>query len=112
MTYCGHKHGSGWLCLLRAGHDGHHMSIDNQQEWKGTPGRPVFWPPGITREQTDELERQTNPLLTQGEIAKGRPKENKPRFTGRPCEYCQSLNTIQNGKCLYCMECGQTGECG
>lgn len=38
--------------------------------------------------------------------------ENKPMFTGRPCENCGSMNTIQNGKCLLCMECKVTGECG
>lgn len=40
------------------------------------------------------------------------PLENKPQFTGRACPECGSLNTVQNGKCLLCMECKATGECG
>lgn len=66
--------------------------------------------PHMSREQTDEMEKQLNPMLTQGEIAT--PTPPRPQFTGRPCDYCQSLNTIQNGKCVMCMECKQTGECG
>jgi hypothetical protein len=108
--YCAARHTDGWYCVLAVGHDGSHLSIDNTRLWRGTPGRPVLWVQDLTPEQTDELERQTNPTLTQGEMA--RLTENKPRFTGRPCENCNSMNTIQNGKCLLCMECGQTGECG
>lgn len=36
---------------------------------------------------------------------------NKPHFTGQMCQSCSSLNTIQNGKCLLCLDCKASGEC-
>lgn len=33
-------------------------------------------------------------------------------FTGIPCDACGSLNTVRNGKCLLCMDCHASGECG
>jgi hypothetical protein len=33
-------------------------------------------------------------------------------FTGIPCEACGSVNTVRNGKCLLCMDCKSSGECG
>ena len=95
MSYCSERHSTGWLCVLKAGHEGDHMSIDNASMWKGTPGKPVFWP----REN-----------VTQVPTVHAVP--NKPSFTGIPCEYCESMNTIQNGKCRLCLDCKQTGECG
>lgn len=145
FEYCGHRGPGGWLCLLAKGHEGHHMSIRNNLMWKGTPGRPVFWPqdaaPGLTREQTDEVELVTRPTLTTAEIASADPTEarvrrtplvapappdppasvptplavvpqNRPKFTGIPCSNCNSMNTIQTGKCRYCLDCHSNGECG
>jgi hypothetical protein len=91
VKYCGALNPSGkWLCVLSASHDGQHLSIDNTRLWKGTPGYPIRW-------ETARAET---------------PESDTPPFTGRPCDFCQSLNTIQNGKCLLCMDCHQTGECG
>ena len=45
-------------------------------------------------------------------LSRPRGLTNTPLFTGRPCPECESLNTVQNGKCLLCMECKATGECG
>jgi hypothetical protein len=33
-------------------------------------------------------------------------------FTGICCENCGSPNTVRNGKCLTCMDCKFSGECG
>lgn len=33
-------------------------------------------------------------------------------FTGIPCDACGSINTVRNGKCLLCMDCHASGECG
>jgi len=41
--YCSGAHPDGWLCILRAGHDGVHLSLDNRQRWRGTVGLPVRW---------------------------------------------------------------------
>lgn len=95
--YCGEKSPGGWFCVLAAGHEEAHMSINNQALWKGTPGRPLFW--STTQEK---------PLVPTVLVEPA----NRPQFTGVPCDYCQSFNTIQNGKCRLCLDCKQTGECG
>jgi hypothetical protein len=36
----------GFYCLLREGHEAlgePHLSLDNKQIWKGSPGRPIRW---------------------------------------------------------------------
>ena len=96
---CGARSPGGWLCVLAQGHEGEHMTIDNTRTWKGSPGRPVFW--------SDAPKRVIGPVKK----APLGVLENKPRFTGRPCPECQSLNTIPNGKCLLCLECKHSGEC-
>lgn len=97
---CGAVSPSGWLCVLAHGHEGEHMSIDNKRSWKGSPGRPLFWVDAPRQEDKNPAVRR--PIL-----------QNKPKFTGRPCPQCGSLNTIPNGRCLLCLEpgCGHSGEC-
>lgn len=98
MRYCGRKSNSGWLCILAEGHSDEHLSIDNSRLWEGTPGYPIRWK---TKTKTKvALESPTN------------APENKPKFTGIPCDHCGSMNTVQNGKCRQCLDCLQTGECG
>jgi hypothetical protein len=121
MSYCSEKHSDGWLCVLRRGHEGAHLSIDNSRAWKGTPGFPIIWEPELTREQTDELKLVTDPTLTQGEViresmrgatgADVRMAQNLG-YTGELCGHCGSPNTIRIGKCVRCDACGQDGECG
>jgi hypothetical protein len=41
--YCTGAHPDGWLCILRRGHDGPHLSLDNRARWRGTVGKPVRW---------------------------------------------------------------------
>lgn len=104
---CSARHPDGWLCILLKGHEGSHLSLDNTRLWKGTPGSPILW----------ALDQALQPTIaSMPEVVHMVPRvvlnENKPVFTGRPCPQCQSLNTVQNGKCLLCMECHATGECG
>jgi len=123
-AYCAKQDNDGWLCILKRGHGGAHLSLDNSRLWKRTPGFPITWPnePELTREQTDEMKLITDPMLTQGEI-KGSmppgflsPKTQLPGYTGIPCQACGGLNTVRIGKCLRCapppLGCGQDGECG
>jgi hypothetical protein len=94
--YCAKQH-NGWLCILGPKHEGEHLSLDNTRMWKDTPGYPIKWADKPAAPPVKPIHAPVN----------GRPK-----FTGRPCDHCQSLNTIQNGKCLLCMDCHETGECG
>lgn len=44
--------------------------------------------------------------------ARGRSSSQQKGFTGIPCDACGSANTVRNGKCLLCMDCHASGECG
>lgn len=166
--YCAARHESGWFCLLKKGHSiKEHLSIDNSEIWKGSPGLPVRWAastveekcPDCGGESTRSVKTQRFPYLhgkktieltaevvvwactlcrlewTNGdaELERGNAvrlfeHENKvnksPRevgqirvaqgkgYTGELCGNCGSPNTVRNGKCLLCMDCLMSGECG
>jgi hypothetical protein len=65
-------------------------------------------------ESTDELD----PTLTQGEYKQIHDAAQAVRdaqakgYTGESCGSCGSLNTVRNGKCLLCLDCKTSGECG
>lgn len=118
-NYCGEIGPRGFRCILAAGHTGHHLSIDNREEWKGTPGKPVVWEQ-FTREQTDELSLMNNPLLTANEIKTADPVQarssifgsNPNPYTGEFCTECGSDKVRRAGTCAVCEECGTTTGCG
>lgn len=105
-SYCTAKHpGDGWLCILAHGHDGAHLSLDNRQQWEGTPGRPVRWQPTPAKAPAPEGKLPER-------LALPTPAGKSLGYTGIPCDACQSLNTVRSGKCLTCMDCHAAGECG
>ncbi len=114
MAYCGERDAKGWYCVLKGGHGGQHLSLDNQRIWKGTPGFPVVWmteAPELPREQTDEL----NPTLTQAEYKREKAMNRQTLKgagvpTGDLCQ-CGGL-LVQMGACKQCTTCGDGGSCG
>lgn len=96
--YCAARCAEGWYCVLKEGHGGQHLSIDNSKLWEGSPGAPVRW-----------ADRAVSRLSAEGR----RGQEAKFRgYTGIPCDQCGSPNTVRNGKCLLCTDCRASGECG
>lgn len=78
---CSAEHSSGFFCVLRDGHDGDHLSIDNSKLWRGTPGAPIRWP-------------------------RGKSLLSSP--TGECCMDCGAMRMIRTGTCLTCLACGST----
>jgi hypothetical protein len=108
--FCGDKHLDGWLCILRPHEKGDHMSLDNKQLWKGTPGMPIRW---VRKEVAEKLA---------AEYGGGRAPGSDPRslsfdqarqlnYTGDPCPSCQALTLKRNGACLLCTSCGDQSSC-
>lgn len=124
---CGAVGPDGFLCVLADGHEGDHLSIDNREMWKGTPGKPVRWAQerrGVARvvvsdEYVSQVDcgtfkeppapaQRTKPLGPQTAASVAKAKG----FTGIPCELCGSLETVRIGTCLRCNACGSSGGCG
>lgn len=93
VRYCGNKGPDGFLCILKHGHGGDHLSLDNREVWQDTPGKPVSWP--------DPPEMITSSY----QIARALG------FEGVECQECGSLSTTRNGSCLKCQNCGSTTGC-
>ncbi len=121
-NYCADRGPQGFYCLLLAGHEEDHMSLNNRQlDDRGSPGTVVRWPHDLPRELTDELastaeidtDRQRSNAAQQRMtyLAKHQAATDKG-YTGIPCDNCQSPNTVRVGKCLKCMSCFSAGECG
>ena len=116
MTYCTARHPDGWLCILAAGHDPDHLSLDNRVQWYGSPGAPIWWrdePPAVVDES------MLDPTAVAGERGRITGAEIRSAqtigFTGELCGHCGSPNTRRIGKCLQCaappLGCGQDGTC-
>lgn len=97
---CGTRHTSGFLCILKAGHRGEHLSIDNTKVWQGSPGAPVRWPNAIP---DAPVEASPPALRLDTSRALG--------YSGFECQTCRSLRTTFNGACLKCEDCGSTTGC-
>lgn len=113
MPYCADAHSSGWYCVLTAGHQGHHMSLDNSKLWKGTPGKPIFWGQELVGKEPD-----LNPTLTSGEIARAKALSRREQLrTANPTgDFCTepgcSGMLVQMGSCKQCNTCASGGSCG
>ena len=98
-------------CAKRAGHTGPHVSSDGKVKW------------GKMGLQRPDPVRVAVTLDDEGRVTgmQGAPPPNRTLlqpsgkalgYTGIPCDSCGSLNTVRNGKCLQCMDCMASGECG
>jgi hypothetical protein len=99
MSYCAERNRDGFYCVLRKGHGGQHLSIDNTKLWKGTPGAPVAW--GAEKKEQARID----PTLTQAEYARNQG------YTGDTCSNCLGMRMRRNGTCQLCEDCGQTTGC-
>lgn len=106
--HCGTKHKDGWLCVLKDGHNGEHLSIDNTQVWEGSPGAPVTW--GLTREVTDELAGTAEIETDRINLAVHHPSAPKTVQGAGVCE-CGGM-MVWRGTCQQCTLCGAGGSCG
>jgi hypothetical protein len=62
-------------------------------------------PPVVPTTALQKPSPQTNPTLTQGEIAR------EMGFTGNPCPACGGMKMKFAGKCETCSECGHSAGC-
>lgn len=119
---CGNEGPEGFRCILLAGHDEQHLSIDNREIWRGSPGKPVRWSDGphleavhVTRENqkgvaTLEETARRGPMKLGVGSAVGLTIPGLP-VTGEVCTNCGGSNMIPEGRCSKCVECGTTTGC-
>lgn len=102
MPYCGAQHSSGFYCILKHGHEGDHLSLDNTKIWEGTPGKPVQWE---TKQSSNKAMQKTSAALHPTDVS----------YTeGESCSVCGSLSVIRESSCRKrCKSCGALdGGCG
>ncbi len=97
---CGQIGPGSFLCILRAGHRGQHLSLDNREMWGGNPGKPVRWP------ELPQARPRTLGTASALGLIPGLP------ITGETCSNCGGINMIVQGRCSKCIECGTTTGCG
>lgn len=103
--YCSEIGPSGFRCILKYGHEGTHLSIDNRAMWQGTPGAPIEW-----ETQAPPMRKDPAPARPDGKHEAYRLARARG-FEGVECRECGSLNTTMNGSCYKCQDCGSTTGC-
>ena len=110
-SYCASRSSSqGFYCILLKGHEGHCLSLDNRELWKGTPGKPVLWE---LRSQGPSVQ-SLSPRLDSTDL--GAPEQTDESagiarskgFVGELCGNCGGFNTLRRGACILCSDCGDT----
>jgi hypothetical protein len=99
VGYCSLLSPDGFYCILKTGHQGPHLSIDNRFLWQGTPGKPVQWGAEYRADPPpDDTKRRREKAVSLG-------------YTGEFCSNCGSANMRRAGTCMTCESCGTTTGC-
>lgn len=108
------------VCSKPPGHKGDHVFLDPRTGvhvvWPAATGRTIArgFPPGVGTNPTNPWLFKAEPVklaLMPGDGAAEARLESMGGG-GEACQECGSLATVRIGKCIRCLDCQASGECG